>query len=334
MVQEREIGATRWQAQQAAFAGINTNLDHLRNDYSSIKDALTSMPMASFGQADQMIDILRQLQSQLNRLTVPNPEPRVEILPEDNSSLEMEHEEARLKVDDETSRSIDLLCDLIYLKQGTVGSEEAEDIITALQKLLQYLRTAEDMSSLQSSQESRQLVRDLKAVEGLALSAERISLNEPGQRPLTTRYGLASHCWLTSHQEQRQGRLLGTAVQTASQRHQFIVGSGTLTLLRKRRKRRNSSQTEEDFGATVTFLPTDGQRCMFAVSVQNQRLPTGIFATIPRFSANNVLPAKSTVFRLVLEGRLREFKEMLQDGRASLRDHDQYGASLLFVSVV
>src|SRR3569833_479699 len=119
MVQEREIGATRWQAQQAAFAGINTNLDHLRNDYSSIKDALTSMPMASFGQADQMIDILRQLQSQLNRLTVPNPEPRVEILPEDNSSLEMEHEEARLKEDNKTTQNNKQQREHNNQKQGT-----------------------------------------------------------------------------------------------------------------------------------------------------------------------------------------------------------------------
>ena len=59
----------------------------------------------------------------------------------------------------------------------------------------------------------------------------------------------------------------------------------------------------------------------------------GVFLSIPVLWVNNVVPADSPVFSVVKEGRLEEFMELLQDGRASLRDHDEYGASLLHVSI-
>jgi len=51
-----------------------------------------------------------------------------------------------------------------------------------------------------------------------------------------------------------------------------------------------------------------------------------------RLDINRIIPSESIVFHLVREGRLQELREMLQRGEASLRDHDEYGASLLFVS--
>jgi len=58
----------------------------------------------------------------------------------------------------------------------------------------------------------------------------------------------------------------------------------------------------------------------------------GTYSAIPTLSINNILPFGSLVFTLVEQGRMTEFLEMLRSGKASLRDHDEYGASLLFVS--
>lgn len=65
------------------------------------------------------------------------------------------------------------------------------------------------------------------------------------------------------------------------------------------------------------FYSDDGTRCSY---------------TIPRLSVNRILPADSQVFTVVRSGHLREFQEMLMSGTASLRDQDERGASLLFVS--
>ncbi|GAB1318058.1 hypothetical protein MFIFM68171_08268 [Madurella fahalii] len=56
----------------------------------------------------------------------------------------------------------------------------------------------------------------------------------------------------------------------------------------------------------------------------------GTFNVIPRLFINNIIPYGSRVFTLVEEGRITEFREMLRLGQASLRDHDEFGASLLF----
>lgn len=54
---------------------------------------------------------------------------------------------------------------------------------------------------------------------------------------------------------------------------------------------------------------------------------------LPRFSVKNVLPCDSRIFTVVREGRVVELQEMLRSGEDSLRDHDEHGASLIFVSV-
>ena len=51
----------------------------------------------------------------------------------------------------------------------------------------------------------------------------------------------------------------------------------------------------------------------------------------PIFSINNVLKAGSKVFRVVFNGDVEELKRMFEEGEASIRDHDEYGASLLHV---
>lgn len=59
---------------------------------------------------------------------------------------------------------------------------------------------------------------------------------------------------------------------------------------------------------------------------------TGKVSSISHLAINHVLPKESAVFKVVESGQLRELQEMLQNGQASLRDHDVEGFSLLFVS--
>jgi len=94
----------------------------------------------------------------------------------------------------------------------------------------------------------------------------------------------------------------------------------------------SSSGNLEDFIATVTFVPFNYDRLhMIRAYIDQQSVFGGTRLQIPRLEINRTLPAESIVFATVKEGQIEELKSLLRDGKASLRDHDQSGAPLLFV---
>lgn len=84
---------------------------------------------------------------------------------------------------------------------------------------------------------------------------------------------------------------------------------------------------------TAYFVPKDSTKFpLISASAEIQSLLGFPISSISRLEINRVIPSDSKVFTLVSEGRLEELEEMLQQGKASLRDFDENGASLLFVS--
>lgn len=83
----------------------------------------------------------------------------------------------------------------------------------------------------------------------------------------------------------------------------------------------------------ICFVPrSELPRQGFQAIMRQYSDDRGTFNTVPRLLVNNILPLGSRVFSLVRYGRVSEFQEMLRLGTASLRDQDEFGASLLFVS--
>jgi hypothetical protein len=119
------------------------------------------------------------------------------------------------------------------------------------------------------------------------------------------------------------------------------IDYGVVTVARTKRRHilpRNgnysSDQSEDIFDASISFLPRNSDsksKKMFTFSFHRHALHDRILSTIPRLAVNNVLPADSAVFTVVKSGQFDIFQEMLRDGKASLRDHDEYGRSLLSV---
>lgn len=132
-----------------------------------------------------------------------------------------------------------------------------------------------------------------------------------------------------------QGSLI---IQNTKKRKAFDIAGGTLTITGTKRRfvtfsddDNAPSEKKDDFIATMSFMPKRStSNKMFTLSVQSR----GRTSSIPRFSVNCVLPAESPVFDLVRGGHMQEFLQMLQSGTASIRDHDEYGASLLHVSIL
>ena len=71
-----------------------------------------------------------------------------------------------------------------------------------------------------------------------------------------------------------------------------------------------------------------------AINIKTRQTYTykGVFSAIPTLWVYNVLAMDSPVFRIVREGRLKEFQALLREGKASLRDQDENGTPLLHVS--
>ncbi len=111
----------------------------------------------------------------------------------------------------------------------------------------------------------------------------------------------------------------------------------TVTRIKRKLTRRSNSgsagRAEHEFAGLMSFLPKESSiNKMFTFSAYRRACLDGGFLGIIHLAVNNVLPVRSPVFKLVQQGRMDEFQEMLRDRKASLRDHDEYGASLLFVS--
>lgn len=89
-----------------------------------------------------------------------------------------------------------------------------------------------------------------------------------------------------------------------------------------------------EYVTTVTFMPYGLQSpYMMTASERSSRvLSSHYISSISYLALNPVVPSTSRVFQVVAEGNLQALREMLQDGEASLRDTDESGLSLLFVS--
>jgi len=83
----------------------------------------------------------------------------------------------------------------------------------------------------------------------------------------------------------------------------------------------------------MSFIPLPGsEKQGFQATFRHHYSQQGTLQAIPRLSYSKILPNHIPVFQVVRDGQLKELKEMLMLGEVSLRDHDQFSASLLFVS--
>ncbi|KAH7316882.1 hypothetical protein B0I35DRAFT_434180 [Stachybotrys elegans] len=150
----------------------------------------------------------------------------------------------------------------------------------------------------------------------------------------------------------RKRKMPLTILETSGSSQSISFSSGVLTFTRRKRLRKCScngeachdctsmrhlcdqaSPTYTEYLGVVTFVPRDNRKhSMFTISAFNLRAAQIGFSSMSSLSVNRVIPSGSKVFSLVEEGLLQELREMLQDGEASLRDHDEGGASLLFYS--
>ncbi|KAK9416829.1 putative Ankyrin [Seiridium unicorne] len=219
--------------------------------------------------------------------------------------------------------SIERLAKLVGADNLAIDRDDAEEVKNDLEILL--TASLKEQSSLSSHTDSSSIVdtrKDLRLVNSLILSAPLIMVN-----------GKVSAELPSSIPE-------GTVIDQTRKRKIVEVEGGSLTISTNKRKRRilsqrnkeyslhKSARDHEDFVAQFLFRPQDSP-FMLAISVTQRQLQYGAESRIPVLSINNVLPENSLVFQLAKAGRLADLKALIAEGKASLRDHDPNGWSLL-----
>ncbi len=222
--------------------------------------------------------------------------------------------------------------------QGKIMSREAKDIIRDLLLALGTMSSEEFLEARDASTLTdrgicsaccRRHISDLRTslttVYAALLSTRQVVVNYVGRQHTSGLYNQSN--WKTSTCE---------------------LGAGTLSVLSRTRSRKTQQlsqlgqldsqilpQTEEEEVTTSISLVSGRSRARHAIKVYIRQThdDNSTSFSIPCLFVYNVLPADSPVFRIVQQGQLSEFQALLQAGKASLRDQDECGASLLFVSV-
>ncbi|KAH8673392.1 hypothetical protein BX600DRAFT_433023 [Xylariales sp. PMI_506] len=84
----------------------------------------------------------------------------------------------------------------------------------------------------------------------------------------------------------------------------------------------------------AVLIPTDSKRVgLIVASISQQEVFPGVSCSISQLAINPIIPSGSPVFDLVRRGNVQELRKMLQRGEASLKDHDEFGASLLMLLI-
>ena len=117
------------------------------------------------------------------------------------------------------------------------------------------------------------------------------------------------------------------------------ISNATLTVTTTQRQRKfmnynDASAGFENVGGELIanfFYKSKTSHTMLKVSVSQSQTFWGSPLVIPRLFVNNVLPSDSLVFQIAATGQVEDLVSLVAAGKASLRDHDTNGQSLLHV---
>ncbi|RWA07939.1 hypothetical protein EKO27_g7150 [Xylaria grammica] len=305
---------------------LHTQHDKLQKGLTSIQAAVSDVSHMSQTKADSMLELLLEIK---NSIVNPNSstcqrKTVTDNAPEQMSQSNNEEVEAdtanKPSLDADLVRSITRLCRLIKEKDQSFDTNEedntqAEDIIEDLQTLVgSAQRYGNTTSSIvkKGATDKRDLRSDLRRFSQ-SFGQFKLLLNEENRR--------------------ENGPSSTTIQQKRTYTRVFLKGLGTLSLM-VTKKTGASSAGEESSTMVLSFLPEDLQQfTMIVASTTQRKMPSGPAPPISRLAVNRVLPAGSRVFNVVEKGLLQELQAMLRNNEATLRDHDEYGASLLFYAI-
>lgn len=181
---------------------------------------------------------------------------------------------------------------------------------------------------------------NLRAAKGAILASRQISVDQ-GDGPSTNRHFAngtipISQKTRLKNFELRSGKVSVLSTESHSKNSGKQQAPGLLTRNGETRGDIENSVYKTD--TRISFTPRLQGRTAkgrgFEAILRKSHGYQGSYQAIPRLFVNNILPGNSPVFRVVRNGELVKFQDMLIQGEASLRDQDEYGTPLLFVGPI
>ncbi|KAI1410600.1 ankyrin [Hypoxylon sp. FL1857] len=332
-VQETNFSSLR----QGISDALNTQSETIRTGLDTLHGSIAALTSMSQPQGQSMLDLLQEIKGLIITSTQPNQAYAAESSCAESILSPASPSESRNQEttdeDTELIDSIDRLCDLVHDKGRIIDTysddnEESRGIIQNLQTILQSAsergqvinwNTTHSKPGESSKEEFKRISRRFER----AFDQYRIAVNQG----VTIR---------KCSSDKVMKRIRGY--------QEIRMKVGTLALMFDHCKwskkavnpgRDLSEDAHSDYTISCTFLPDDPRRFHMLVGSTFQReIERGAVSSISRLAVNRVLPPESRVFKVVLDGDLHELQRMLRDGEASLRDHDEDGASLLSYSML
>ncbi|KAK4164342.1 hypothetical protein QBC43DRAFT_288937 [Cladorrhinum sp. PSN259] len=299
----KELSQTILATAQATQESLNAQL---RRTATELKNSAAGSEASQNSIDNKLSLILEAIQSLKNTALVNSAD--------DDKDQPREHKSGNSPIEprvhgqgQETSR----ITECISRLQSLVDQEARVTINEEVDAIIDDLQTIIGSVQILASQDSSTR-RNFKRIQGLLSSAQMLSLNQGGPPPIT--------------------RPLGEILQLHRGRKVYEVEGGKLLVLNRLRRTRQKQNSYDDevYMGWITFIPDRRIGAnMFTAAIVQQVLLTGTFNLIPILQINPILPRDSLVFEHIRQGRTDEFLEMINHGKASLRDHDEWGNSLL-----
>ncbi|KAI0188663.1 hypothetical protein EV127DRAFT_433990 [Xylaria flabelliformis] len=293
----------------------------LQTGLSSIQDAVTNAESIRKADANSMLSLLSELKGLMLSQNITRQggqaENALEDVTEDHDRRKRNFQKLST-FDDSLVTSMTRLCSLIEEKSRIFDTDaeddpEAEGIIKDMQSMI---RSAQDYT--EAKQGRLGLYSDLRRFDK-SFGQVKLLLN-PAQNE-------RNPCRVMTPCKRKYASL-------------ELGDLGTVSLMTSKRIKR-PCDTEDDNSTSdidrvqcksvMWFLPKDIKKLSMLIASNIRQGYAG--ESISSLAVNRVLPASSPVFKVVLSGQLHTLQDMLRRGEASLRDHDEYGASLLFYSI-
>ncbi|KAI0455707.1 ankyrin repeat-containing domain protein [Xylaria acuta] len=311
---------------------FHTRHERLQNGLDSLQNAVDDMSSVSRKKANTILDLLTEIK---NSITNPNQGEfqqgtlKDDALEQGGHTLRGVNADNNADPDPDLIRSIARLCGLVKEKSTTFDRDmdedtQARDIIEDLWILVDSVQKYGNVTTHEVSSTGTQSSLDQKVLRSNLMR-------------LRQSFG---HYKLLVNQETREpdGIPSTPARQERTYTRVTLGGIGMVSLVVTKCTQTSTigegNSTGMDYTCctmVLSFIPRDPRQfAMIVASATQRRTAKESITPISRLAVNRVLPVGSRVFTIVKNGRLQELQAMLQEGKATLRDHDEYGASLLF----
>ncbi|KAI9154913.1 Palmitoyltransferase akr1 [Paramyrothecium foliicola] len=314
---------------------IDKSPEMLHDKLVSLQREIEKLRSSSQSQSSTMVELLTEIKTLISTKAGLRNEFRNGSIFEE---MDLEVGESSIpssrvhnSVSNEMTRNIDFLCKFIGEEGRSIDtynddshdSEICDQIIEALRYILKFAASQEEMTSSQSSPSEtgpsdKYNAQAISRRFSRAFGQQRLDINQ--------RTGL---------QRIKNGQIV--ARKHSYHRVSLDVGELTMRLDRTRHTFATKKSTPAlpehygtDYNMSAVLMPhnTDKYQMIITSTIQ-QELQRGVISSISSLSVNRVIPEGSPIFKVVELGNLKILKKMLAAGEASLRDHDEHGASLL-----